>query len=216
MNFHIYSMVTIGRLVIKHVITILVGACLFSGVAIGADSAAAIGAEHKSADPKEQSELVDHKFADRFAIKLDPAAKQQLGEDLYNEILEFFDIAEDAIDNKDLKALMATYSENYKDGDKDKKSIEEIWQKIFARFARLVIHHNMKLITVSADKHMVILRSSGLLLAEPDPKKRLATIDNWSNQDLVLVNEDGKWKLIGTFGEERKRLWFDKPMHPLF
>jgi len=32
----------------------------------------------------------------------------------------------------------------------------------------------------------------------------------------VLVKEQGAWKLIGTYGHDRKRLWFDKPMHPLF
>ena len=54
-------------------------------------------------------------------------------------------------------------------------------------------------------------------MGAPDPKKKgLITIDNWANQDHVLVKEGGKWKLIGTYGLERKRLWFDKPMHPLF
>ena len=38
----------------------------------------------------------------------DPASKQ-LGEATYNEIL-VFDAAEDAIEHKDLRALMATYS----------------------------------------------------------------------------------------------------------
>jgi len=47
-------------------------------------------------------------------------------------------------------------------------------------------------------------------------QKGLITIDNWAQQDHVLVKEAGKWKLIGTYGPERKRLWFDKPMHPLF
>lgn len=209
MNPHIYSMVTISRLVIKRVIAILAGICLFSGVAIGA--------EHKASGPNELPEQTDHKYADRFTIKFDPAVKQQLGEGTYKEIVDFFDVAEDAIDIKDLKAHMATYSESYNDGDNNKQSIEGIWKKIFARFQRVIIHHNLKLVTVSADKHMVILRSSGLLLAEPDPSKKLViTIDSWSSQDLVLVKEDGKWKFIGTFGDERKRLWFDKPMHPLF
>ncbi len=217
MNYRLNRKITIGRLVTTYVLTILTGACLVSGVATGAEQKSS--STTKQADieaQKAQKELEDHKYSDRFTITLDPAAKQQLGEDTYKEILEFFDTAEDAIDNKDLKALMETYSENYKDGDKDKKSIAEIWAKIFARFSRLVIHHNLKLVTVSADKHLVILRSGGLLLAESDPKKGLVTVDNWSNQDLVIINESGTWKLIDTFGEERKRLWFDKPMHPLF
>ena len=203
--FQLYSMVTTGRLAIKHVITVFAGICFFSGVAIGA--------EHKSSEHEEQAE---HRFSDRYVMEVDPAAKRQLGEDIYNEIVTFFNSAEDAIEKRDLKALLDLYSDNYKDGDKDKKSVEEIWTRIFARFETLITHHKMKLVNVSADKHMVIFRCSGLLLAEPEPKKGLVTIDNWALQDHVLVNEAGKWKLIGTYGTERKRLWFDKPMHPLF
>lgn len=207
MNFQLNSTVTIGRLVAKYAITILAGVCLFpfSGVAIGA--------EHKSTEQEEQAE---HKYADKYFWKIDPASKQQLGEATYNELVVFFDTAEDAIEKKDLKALMGVYSDNYQNGDKDKKSIEEMWKRIFSRFETLISHHNEKLVNVSADKHMVILRCSGLLLAETDPKKPLVTIDNWSHQDHVLVKEHGQWKLIGNVGEERKRLWFDKPMHPLF
>lgn len=208
MNICIHTMVAIGSLAIKRVITILAGVCIFSVVAF-AD-------EPKSSAHNELPELLDHKFADRFTVKFDPAVKQQLGDGVYQEIVDFFDIAEDAIDVKDLKAHMAVYSESYKDGDIDKQAIEEIWAKIFARFERVVVHHNLKLITVSADKQTIVLRSSGFLLAESDPKKGLATIDNWTNQDLLIVKEGGEWKIISTFGEERKRYWFDKPMHPLF
>lgn len=208
MNICTHTMVAIGSLAIKRVVTILAGVCIFSAVALAE--------EPKSSAHNELPDLLDHKFADRFTVKFDSAVKQQLGEDVYKEIVDFFDVAEDAIDVKDLKAHMATYSESYKDGDNDKQAMEEIWKKIFARFERVVVHHNLKLITVSADKRTIILRSSGFLLAEPDPKKRLVTIDNWTDQDFVLVKEGGEWKIISIFGEERKRFWFDKPMHPLF
>jgi hypothetical protein len=49
----------------------------------------------------------------------------------------------------------------------------------------------------------------------PDNEKWPVTIDSWNNQDQILVKEAGAWKLIGIYGPERKRLWFDKPMHPL-
>lgn len=208
MNTCMHTVVAIGSLAIKRVVTILAGVCIFSAVALAE--------EPKSSAHNELPDLLDHKFADRFTVKFDSAVKQQLGEDVYKEIVDFFDVAEDAIDVKDLKAHMATYSESYKDGDNDKQAMEEIWKKIFARFERVVVHHNLKLITVSADKRTIILRSSGFLLAELDPKKRLVTIDNWTDQDFVLVKEGGEWKIISIFGEERKRFWFDKPMHPLF
>ena len=194
MTFQLDSMVTTGRLVIKQGIAVLAGICLFSGVAIGAE----------------------HKYSDEYVMEVDPAAKQQLGEDTFNEVMAFFHSAEKAIETKDLKALMDLYSENYRDGEHDKKSAEKIWTRIFARFETMATRHNMKLVTMAADKNMVVFRCSGLLLGVPDPETGPITIDNWTLQDHVLVKEAGKWKLIGTYGTERKRLWFDKPMHPLF
>jgi ketosteroid isomerase-like protein len=187
-------MVTIKRLAINYTIPILIGVLLVTGVANG-----------------EQ-----HSFSDKYSMKVDPAAKQQLGEEAFNEVMAFFHAAEKAIETKDLEALMDLYSENYRDGEHDKKSAEQIWSRIFSTFDTVATHHNMKLVSLSADKNTVILSCSGLLLGAPNTKKRLITVDNWTLQDHVLVKEAGKWKLIGTYGKDRNRLWFDKPMHPLF
>lgn len=159
---------------------------------------------------------VEPQLSDKYSVHVDPAAKQQLGEKTFNEVMTFFDSAEKAIETKDIESLMALYSDSYSDGEHDKKSARQIWEKIFTRFEKMAMHHNMKLGKASADKNTVIFQCSGLLLGAPDLKERPSTIDNWTNQEHVLVKEGGKWKLIGTYGTERKRLWFDKPMHPLF
>lgn len=182
------------RLTIQYLIAALLGACLFAGTAIGDE----------------------HSISSNYAMEIDPAAKQSLGEQTFNEVTAFFDAAEKAIETKDLHALMALYSDNYRDGEHDKKSAKQIWKRIFSRFDGMATHHNMELVTVSADKNMVILSCSGLLLGVSGLDKKFITIDNWSRQDHVLVKEAGTWKLIGTYGKDRKRLWFDKPMHPLF
>ena len=196
MTFRINCMGTINRLTMICGASILIAASLFTGVASGAG----------------------HQFSDKYFMEVDPAAKQQLGEQTYNEIMTFFHAAENAIETKNLEALMDLYSDNYSDGEHDKKSAKQIWGRIFSTFDTMATQHNMKLEKVSADKNMVVFQCSGLLMGAPDPKVRrgLITIDNWAKQDHVLVKEAGKWKLIGTYGLERKRLWFDKPMHPLF
>jgi len=173
---------------------ILITICLFTGATIG----------------------VGHAFSDNFSIKIDPAAKQALGEQTYNEVTAFFDAAEKAIEAKDRQALMALYSDNYRNGDHDKKSVELIWKRIFSRFDHLSTSHNMKLGSWSANE--VILNCTGLMLGKlPGPNGEFVRIDNWSNQDHVLIKTAGKWKLTGTYSRrKRKRLWFDKPMHPLF
>lgn len=190
---------TIKRQLIKNGIAALAGVFFIAGNAIGEE----------------------HKLSDKYTMAVDPAAKQQLGAQTYNEVMEFFHEAEKAIETKDLKMLMSLYSENYTDGEHNKKSAERIWERIFATFDMTSTRHNMQLVKMAEDKNMVIFRCSGLLLGVPNPnakmkQKGLITIDNWAMQDHVLVKEAGKWKLIGTYGTERKRLWFDKPMHPLF
>ncbi len=196
MTFHINCMGRINRLTMICGVSILIAASLFTDVASGAE----------------------HQLSDKYFMEVDPAAKQKLGEQTFNEVMAFFHAAENAIETRDLETLMELYSDNYSDGDHDKKSAKQIWGRIFSTFNAMAMHHNMKLEKVSADKNMVVFQCSGLLMGVPDPrtKKGPITIDNWANQDHVLVKEAGKWKLIGTYGLERKRLWFDKPMHPLF
>ena len=194
MTFRMHHMGPINRLVIMCSAPILMAVSLFMGVAIGAE----------------------HQFSDKYSMEIDPAAKQQLGEKTFNEVTRFFHEAEKAIETKDLEAIMALYSDNYRDGDHDKKSAEQTWRRIFSTFDTMAMLHKMKLENMSADKNMVVFRCNGLLLGAPSPDKALVTIDNWNNQDHILVKEAGKWKLIGTYGLDRKRLWFDKPMHPLF
>ncbi|MDX8403251.1 MAG: hypothetical protein R8K54_02445 [Mariprofundaceae bacterium] len=154
-------------------------------------------------------------------MEVDPAAKQQLGEKTFNEVMTFFHTAEKAIETKDLDSLMGLYSENYSNDGHDKKSVRKIWERIFSTFDTMATHHvmelaNMTAVKKSANKNTVIFRCTGLLMGIHHPEKAAVTIDNWSQQDHVLVKENGKWKLIGTYGKDRKRLWFDKPIHPLF
>lgn len=150
-----------------------------------------------------------------YSMNIDPAAKQQLGEQIFNEVTMFFQTKQKAIETKNMDALMAQYSDNYRDGDLDKKSVAQAWQRIFARVYSLATLNNMKVVSISADRNMVILQSSGILVGMPNDEKWPVTVDNWNRQDHILVKEAGAWKLIGIYGLERKRLWFDKPMHPL-
>jgi hypothetical protein len=159
---------------------------------------------------------VEPKLSEKYSMEIDPEARVQLGDSTFNQVMAFFHNAEVAIETKDIDALMDLYSENYTDGAHDKDSAHQIWTRIFSGFELMATHHNMKLVNVTAKKNVVIFRCSGLLLGVPSLEKGVITIDNWNQQDHVLALEDGDWKLLGTYGRERKRLWFDKPMHPLF
>jgi predicted SnoaL-like aldol condensation-catalyzing enzyme len=157
-----------------------------------------------------------HRLSDRHKMEVDDSIKEQLGEKTAEEVMSFFHRAETAIQSRDIEALMVLYSDGYRDGDHDKAAARKIWERIFNRFVELATRHNMSLVTSSSDKDLVIMRCSGILLGVPEESNSPIAIDNWNQQDHVLKKEDGQWKLVGSFGKERKRLWFDKPMHPLF
>tara|TARA_B100001964_G_scaffold227095_2_gene276674 strand:+ start:2142 stop:2744 length:603 start_codon:yes stop_codon:yes gene_type:complete len=158
----------------------------------------------------------ERQLSERYAMEVDSTARERLGDSTYTAIMSFFHDAEVAIENQSIDDLMTLYSDNYTDGSHDKESAREIWTRIFSTFEFMATHHNMKLISVTNNKNVVVFRCSGLLLGAPNVEKGVITIDNWNKQDHVLTLEDGNWRLLGTYGQERKRLWFDKPMHPLF
>lgn len=163
------------------------------------------------------STLADqHRLSDRHKMVIDDSIKEHLGEKTAKEVVSFFRRAEAAIQSRNIEALMVLYSNGYRDGDHDKAAARKIWERIFKRFNKMATRHNMKLVTTSSDKDLVIMRCSGILLGLPEGASAPIAIDNWTQQDHVLKKEDGQWKLIGSFGKARKRLWFDKPMHPLF
>lgn len=157
-----------------------------------------------------------HRLSDRHKMVIDSSLKEHLGEKTAKDVTSFFHRAETAIQSRNIEALMALYSDGYRDGDHDKAAARKIWERIFKRFIKMATRHNMKLVTTSSDKDLVIMRCSGILLGIPEGGSAPIAIDNWNQQDHVLKKEGGQWKLIGSFGKSRKRLWFDKPMHPLF
>jgi len=199
MSFQINSRPASGRAIIQYIIPAVLGLCLFSGIATGAE----------------------RMLSDQYTMQVDAAAKQQLGEKRYHEVMAFFHAAETAIETRNLAALMELYSDHYINDGNDKKAVEKIWKRIFSTFDAMATQHIMELVNMSGvkkseNKNTVIFRCTGLLMGVHDPGKGAVTIDNWTNQDHVLVKEVGKWKLIGTYGKDRSRLWFDKPIHPLF
>jgi len=155
-------------------------------------------------------------LSENFSIHIDPEAKKVLGETAYAGIATFFNSAERAVEDKDLESLMELYSERYTDGQHNKESAADVWRRIFSTFDSMATHHDMKLISVSGKRNVVILRCSGLLLGVPDFQENAITIDTWDQQDHILANENGAWVLLGTYGETHERAGADKPMHPLF
>lgn len=156
------------------------------------------------------------KHTELHSVTIDPNTKKIIPPEILAEVEEFFEKAEDAIQAKDIDALMALYSDSYLNGPHDKDSARKIWERIFDRFQTLGTMHNMRITSYDYEGQVVVIKCSGILLGKPNGSDQRVPVDNWTNEDHVISKSGENWKLIGTYGKERKRLWFDKPIHPLF
>lgn len=166
-------------------------------------------------DAKEEA-AHQHVWSPNYVLNIDPVSGGMVGKEAFRKVGEFFADAERAIETKDLPGLMALYSEGYMNGTHRKADIAITWKTIFADFNSLAMVHNMRFITTDAHSNVIIVRCSGILVGEHKAEKGPVALDSWMNADHVLVKEDGKFRIIGSEGAEQKRLWFDKPLHPLF
>ena len=149
-------------------------------------------------------------------LKVDPAIKDKVDAKTAAELGKFFHSAEVAIAAGDLEKLMGLYSENYRNEEHDKNAARQIWSRMFGAFSDMATMHNMSVKNVSQDGKTAFVACSGMLLGKKRDGGVRGVVDTWTNEEHVLTLENGQWKLIGTAGQKRKRLWFDKPMHPLF
>ncbi|MDH5679452.1 MAG: nuclear transport factor 2 family protein [Nitrospinota bacterium] len=150
------------------------------------------------------------------SIRVSPEMKEKVDHETMKRVSQFFHDAEEAISKGDIDALMDLYSDSYKNGDHDKAAAKAIWQRIFSVFENMSTMHNMNLVNYSQDGGLIVIGCSGILLGMKKGEGDRVPVDTWTNEEHILTLEKGKWKLVGSAGQKRKRLWFDKPMHPLF
>lgn len=164
------------------------------------------------------SAFAGHELASEHEVNFDSGSAKKVGEAKMKSITKFFHDAEVAIEHEDINGLMALYSDGYQNGTHTKQEIIPVWKRLFNKFDHIYSKHNMRFITGSANSNMVIIRCSGILMGTPKGQNEAVSIalDYWINNDHILVDENGTWRLIGTAGKEQQRFGFDKPIHPLF
>ena len=148
-------------------------------------------------------------------VHFDQKSVKVVGEKVVGEVAAFYKETDSAIEAKDLDRLMDLYSDAYQDGSNDKKTLREIWTRIFARFDKLYTRHNMRFSEISKDGGTVVIRCSGVLMGAPKDDQFSRALDHWLNNDHVLVKEEGKWRLKGTVGKKELRFWLKNPSNPL-
>jgi hypothetical protein len=146
-----------------------------------------------------------------------PGSEHQVDTKTADQIVGTFDRVQAAMDAKDLKGLMALYSDNYNHGGLTKKDLEAFWKGIFGHYNRLIGHHIFTKITLSPDKEkMALVTCTGAFWGTISEKGKREPIDSWYEEEHHLVYEDNAWKLIGAGPEATRLPAFGKVPHPPF
>ncbi len=133
------------------------------------------------------------------------------------ELTSTFDQAEEAIRARDLNGLMALYSDKYRYHELRKPDIRKIWQELFSQYDLIANIHTFSAIKVTGagSQPTVEITCTGALWANSKRSGERMPIDSWHQEVHYLVKEKGAWRIIGSSGPARPRMFGTAP-HPLF
>jgi hypothetical protein len=150
-------------------------------------------------------------------IVVRPNAENRADAKTVEQIVATFDRMQVAMEAKDLKGLMALYSDHYNHGGLTKKDLEEFWRGLFAHYNRLIGHHIFTKIIVSPDKEkMALVTCTGAFWGTLSEKGKREPIDSWFEEEHHLVYENNEWKLVGAGPAAARPPEFGKAPHPPF
>jgi len=134
-----------------------------------------------------------------------------------DQIVKAFDRVQAAMDAKDLKGLMANYSDHYNHGGLTKQDIEKFWRDIFARYNRILGHHIFtKIVVLPGKEREATVTCTGALWGTVTEKGKRQPLDSWFEEEHHLVYEDGLWRIMGSGPEAARLPEFGTAPHPPF
>jgi ketosteroid isomerase-like protein len=150
--------------------------------------------------------------------RLAPGATVEAEEKTRDEILATFHRAEEAIQARDLDALMAFYSSDYNYHGLNKADVKKIWEGLSSDYSRIATTHVFSTVrtTRSADGLMAEVTCAGMLWATSDLTGLRVPLDSWYEEIHHLRKKDGVWRIRGHVGETPRVLAFGTSPHPLF
>jgi hypothetical protein len=132
------------------------------------------------------------------------------------EILAVFDRTEEALQGRNLDALMAIYSKDFNYQGLKKDDLRKIWADLFARHRRMASHHIFsKIVVRDGTAPTAEVTCTGGLWATAGTTGERVRIDSWFEEVHRLIYEDGVWRIRGHAGEDPKNTQLGVA-HPFF
>jgi hypothetical protein len=151
------------------------------------------------------------------ALRIDTGAVVQADAEAMDRIEEVFTRAEDAIAEKDLDALMAVYSEHYRDQDHTKAEMRNIWKRFFEQYDRIdTLHAFSRIIVTPGNPPTADITCTGALWATVGGTDKRVNLSLWAGDIHHLRYEGGAWRIVGQGRNGPNRPEFGTAPPPLF
>ena len=144
---------------------------------------------------------------------------QEVDQQTANELLATFELAEKAMQARDLDGVMALYSEEYQYHGLKKADIKKVWSELFDHYKDLESFHTFSMIRTvgSSSKLVAEMTCTGVVWGTSKDTTLRSPVDSWYEEVHFLKKENGRWRIVGNVGvESHPVLQFGIAPHPLF
>lgn len=144
---------------------------------------------------------------------------QEVDPQTLKELLATFELAEQAMQARDLDGIMALYSEEYHYHGLKKADIRKIWHQLFEHYKELESFHTFSVIRTvgSGSKLVAEMTCTGVIWGTSTDTTLRTPVDSWYEEVHFLKKENGRWRIVGNVGgESQPVLQFGVAPHPLF
>jgi hypothetical protein len=151
------------------------------------------------------------------ALRIDTGAVIEADAETVARIEEVFNRAEDAIAEKNLDTLMVVYSDHYRDQDRTKVEMRNIWKHFFEQYDRIdTLHAFSRIIVTSGTPPTADITCTGALWATVSGTEQRVNLSLWAEDIHHLSYEGGAWRIVGQGRNGPNRPEFGKTPPPLF
>ena len=148
-----------------------------------------------------------------------PGGIQEVDAETLKELVLTFEKGEQAMQARDLDAIMALYSDDYVYHGLKKADVRKIWNQLFEHYKQLESFHTFSVVRMvgTGGKLIAEMTCSGVVWGTSKDTTLRSPVDSWYEEIHYLRKENGRWRIVGNMGGESiPVLQFGVAPHPLF
>jgi hypothetical protein len=152
-------------------------------------------------------------------VEIAPGVLSGADQATVKELVRAFDLAEAAVQQADLEALMPFYAKAYNYHGLKEADVRRVWEEVFTHYRAISSRHvftKFQIIKADGRVKAYVTCTGGLYWTDTESGKPI-TLDSWVDEIHYLVREDGLWRFHGNAGGVKEPSPVGSaPHHPMF